>query len=277
MEEDGGGPGFVRPWAGDHVENNRAKYMESEKALDKETVLRKSFFTNGNSVIPVDFTNVTMGKDTHKVNNKRHSQDSYKPSAKKKPDPILEKTKISDSSDIDSSQGPKNLSGITYIKSDNGPYRAVINMIIEDKNNPPKPPMDMEISRTLIKMGIKFSVIDRTGRYRWAITFPDKSAANNALNNPYIRKSRFTISVPWYLVFRKIVVKGIPTDISDDELWEELKESNPTMVFDREGIYRLKTRSYQDGEIQYGGFNHVPLEYTFFNNSFTHHFMENKS
>lgn len=228
--------------------------MEIVEAIDKESVCEKSFWTNDISITSGDSTNGTMGKDTHKTNNKRRSQDPYKPVAKKKPDSMMDKEKILGSSvnnSQSSSQGGKNQPGITYIKSDSGPYRGIINMIVEDKNNPPKPPMDMEISRKLIKMGIKFTVIDRTGRYRWVITFADKSAANNALNNPYIRKAGFTISIPWYLVFRKIVIKGIPTDISDAELWEELKESNPTLVFDREGIYRLKTRTYQDGGIQY--------------------------
>lgn len=228
--------------------------MEIVEDIDKENVCERSFCTNDNSITSGVSTIETMGKDTHKTNNKRHSQDPYKPAAKKKPDPIMDKGKILGSKDNvsqDSSQGGKNQSGISYIKSDSGPYKGIINMMVEDKNNPPKPPMDMEISRKFIKMGIKFMVIDRTGRYRWEITFADKSAANNALNNPYIRKAGFTISIPWYLVYRKIVIKGIPTDITEGEIWEELKESNPNMVFDKEGIYRLKTRTYQDGEIQY--------------------------
>lgn len=53
------------------------------------------------------------------------------------------------------------------------------------------------------------------------------------------------------MVYHKAVIKGITTDVTNEEIWMELKESNPTLVFDTEDIFRLKTRSFIDGTVNY--------------------------
>lgn len=190
---------------------------------------------------------------TDRMGKKRSCQDVKpdKQDAKKKAENPIEKGDFQSSSLKKINTDTSKQTELCYMKSDNGPFRAIINLNIEDKNNPPKPPVDMDVSRILIKMGINFTVIDRTGKYRWMATFPDRTAANNALKNPIIKKSKFSISIPWFLVYRKVVIKGVPKDISEEELYEEMKESNPSMVFDKEGIQRLKARIYQDNEVQY--------------------------
>lgn len=69
--------------------------------------------------------------------------------------------------------------------------------------------------------------------------------------NKLVENSKFSLCVPWYLVYRKVVNRGIPTDVPVEEIWKELKESNPRLVFDRENITRLKTRRFINGEASY--------------------------
>lgn len=53
------------------------------------------------------------------------------------------------------------------------------------------------------------------------------------------------------MVYRKVVIRGIATDVPNKEIWEELKVSNPNLIFDKNDIFRLKTRSYVNGIINY--------------------------
>lgn len=49
------------------------------------------------------------------------------------------------------------------------------------------------------------------------------------------------------MIFRKIVIRGIPIEIPNEEIWGELKESNSNLVFDKDDIFKLRTRIYKDG------------------------------
>lgn len=137
---------------------------------------------------------------------------------------------------------------LNYIKTDTGPYKAIVSLKQSYMNSDTgKPPMDIEVSRALINMGVNFSLLERISRFKWMLTFNNKDAANNAVQNRYVLESKYNIQVPWYLVFRKIIIKGIPVDVSSEEIWKELTDSNPTIVFDKEDIFRLRSRVYVDG------------------------------
>lgn len=79
-----------------------------------------------------------------------------------------------------------------------------------------KSPMDIEVSRSLLNMGINFSLLERISRFKWQITFESKDSANNAINNKYVQKSNYSIDIPKYMLYRKVVVKGIPANISKE-------------------------------------------------------------
>lgn len=48
-----------------------------------------------------------------------------------------------------------------------------------------------------------------------------------------------------------MVIRGVPVDVSEEELWMELKTSNPNLCFERDDIYRMKRRAYVEGAVQY--------------------------
>lgn len=92
----------------------------------------------------------------------------------------------------------------------------------------------------LTKCNIKFTTLERTGRNKWVITFDNRSAANEAIDNHLIKESKFSINIPWYLLYRKVIIKGIPEDYDIEEVTNELKTGNPNIIF--EEITRMKRR-----------------------------------
>lgn len=138
---------------------------------------------------------------------------------------------------------------IKYNKNDAGPFRAIVSLKVQDKDR--RPPLDMEVMKSLIKMGVNFSLLERTGRFKWSITFLNSSDANNAITNRFVQESNYLIEVPWYMVYRKVVIRGISTDVTNEEIWEKLKVSNTMLTFDKEDIFRLKVKSYVNGVANY--------------------------
>lgn len=159
----------------------------------------------------------------------------------------------------DSSTRP-NASPVTYIRTDEGPYKAIVSLKANKGKKPTdKPPMNVEVSRALLNMGVNFSLLERISRYKWTITFNDRSAANNAVNNKYMLDSKYSGEIPWYMVYRKVVIKEIPTDVPEVDILKELGESNPKLSFDQQGIFRLRTRTYVDGVATYVNSSSVRL------------------
>lgn len=79
------------------------------------------------------------------------------------------------------------------------------------------------------------------------ITCLDREAANNATTNKFILESKYSITIPWYIVYRKVVIRGIPGNFTNEDIWLELKDSNPSLIFDKEDIYRFQRRTYVEG------------------------------
>jgi len=87
---------------------------------------------------------------------------------------------------------------LKYIKLDMGPFKVNLtyNKPNEERQNDPLPPKDIEVAKMLVKNGIKFKEIVRCSRFKWMIIFISKSDVNNTLNNVFIRKCNFIISIP---------------------------------------------------------------------------------
>lgn len=143
-----------------------------------------------------------------------------------------------------SSQVSNEENGYRFTKKDKGPFKAVVSLRKEYITPNTPPPKALVVSRDLTtKYNINFVSLERKGRYSWTVTFRDKVQANNALSNPLINSGEcpFNISIPWHTVYRKLVMKGIPTDISEKEILEEMRGSNPQLQI--EEIFRFKKRS----------------------------------
>lgn len=120
-----------------------------------------------------------------------------------------------------------------YDRSDPGPFKAIVTKRIEETNvQSIKPPMDIEVSRTLLRMGVNFSLLEKISRFKWEITFESRDRANNTINNEYVQKSSYNIEIPEYLLYRKVIIKGIPVDISKEEFLEELRASNNGLIYE---------------------------------------------
>lgn len=85
-------------------------------------------------------------------------------------------------------------------------------------NESSKLPMEIEVSRALLNMGINFSFLERISRGKWCITCPNKEAANNAISNKYVLESKYNVNIPWYMVYRKVVIKDIPGNFSNEDI-----------------------------------------------------------
>lgn len=115
-----------------------------------------------------------------------------------------------------------------YEKADKGPYNILLTVHNEHVSEGDKSLLDIIIARKLTKnYNVHFNSLERKGKNKWMLTFQSRDHANKALSNTLIANSPFLVEVPWYAVFRRFVVSGIPTNIEDDELLAELKEQNP--------------------------------------------------
>ncbi|EZA60807.1 hypothetical protein X777_13640 [Ooceraea biroi] len=149
---------------------------------------------------------------------------------------------------------------ILYLKTDTGPFRAILSYRKIDKENPPKPLSILEVGRNLYKMGIKYDYVEKCSRYRWQICFSNRSAANDAIKNKYLQQSQFDIFIQWFMVYRRIVIRDVPLDISIEEINDEVKRSNPGIGVHEEGTSRLRRRITKDGTASYVDSKSVKLD-----------------
>lgn len=131
-----------------------------------------------------------------------------------------------------------------YKKSDSGPFRAILSLkqIHNEQGERMRPPINLEVCRDLYRMGIVSSKNERCSRYKWEISFPSREAANDALNNKYLKNSKYVIDISWYFVYRRVVLFGIPSDIPRQEINDEILRSNKKLSIDEERTFRFQKR-----------------------------------
>lgn len=62
-----------------------------------------------------------------------------------------------------------------------------------------------------------------------------------------IHESIYAMEIPWNAVFRRFIIRGIPSDLEDNYIFNELKEHNKNIIF--EEIYRFKRKVYEDDNV----------------------------
>lgn len=110
---------------------------------------------------------------------------------------------------------------------------------------------NLECARKLVKCNVNFTSADPHGYNLWKITFPNKSAANDAIRNKFLRESGFTAFISKYKISRKGVIHQIPLDIPMEEILLLCNEENPKVKIQE--AYRLKrknkkTNSWEESE-----------------------------
>lgn len=94
----------------------------------------------------------------------------------------------------------------------------------------------IEASRLLLKANIRFNEIEYHAWNTWKISFNSYQEANSAIRNKFLEKLGLTLYIPKYKVFRKGVIKGIPCDISLDEILTTLVEKEQPSYLYRQDI-----------------------------------------
>lgn len=226
--------------------------MDWDQQEDSRSNQAQEISTPSTSLTPTrSFSSSNMGKKRTSVSAATTSSE-----AKKKSREVDKTDSINNGSLLASTIPPPptvplNDTDYRYCKQDKGPYKLLITMQKQNGDNPFSPPMLVEIARALTKMGINFTVINKISRSRLEITFSDWYTANETLNNQFIKQFQYKIELPWYWIFRKVVIKGIPLDLTPEEIWNELRASNLAMNFDHSDIFRIRGRRIVNGEPTY--------------------------
>ncbi|KAL0107427.1 hypothetical protein PUN28_015765 [Cardiocondyla obscurior] len=111
-----------------------------------------------------------------------------------------------------------------YNNKDEGPFAVLLTIDRESNNNVPSP---VEIGRFLFQCGIRFNEINKLSRFCWKVVFDSYHEANQFLENEFIKKSRYRLQIPDWMLSRCVVIRGIPTDITEKEILEEISFRNP--------------------------------------------------
>lgn len=77
---------------------------------------------------------------------------------------------------------------IKYDKYNSGPYKAIVIKKFNKDSPPPRKLSNVAIGRLITKAGISFTLVERTGRNKWLITFASRSEANKAIDNTLIQR-----------------------------------------------------------------------------------------
>lgn len=93
------------------------------------------------------------------------------------------------------------------------------------------------VANKITKINIKFNQIEKYGFNTWKITFQNKSLANNAISNNYLKDLGFIAFIPRYKICRKIVIKDMPLE----DIKVAIEEENSNIVINK--IFRLKARN----------------------------------
>lgn len=98
----------------------------------------------------------------------------------------------------------------------------------------------VETSGLLSKANVKFQTVVHHSWNTWMVYFSMFQEANNAVRNQLTKKMGLSLYVPRYRVQRKGVIRGIPLDITLEELNKAIKYENPSISIDN--LFRLKRK-----------------------------------
>lgn len=130
-------------------------------------------------------------------------------------------------------------SNLLYNKSSCAPFIVFLKYKAGLKDMPKM--SNLECARKLVKCNVNFTNAEPHGYNLWKTTFSNKSAANDAIKNRFLRESGFTAYIPKYKISRKGVIHQIPLDIPMEEilLWCNVENSKVKL----QEAYRLKRKN----------------------------------
>lgn len=142
---------------------------------------------------------------------------------------------------------PKVIAPQKFTSTDKGPFKILFKIRKELIFSSMRSPSNLTLAHDLIaKYNIRFDSIAKRSKFTWIVTFANREQANNALQNQLLPDSKYETEIPWNAVFRRFVIRGIPTDLEDEYILKELQKSNPDYIIN--DIYRFKRRIYDNDE-----------------------------
>lgn len=124
------------------------------------------------------------------------------------------------------------------------PYIVHFRVTVVDKTKKPIPMLT--VAKKLTSANVKFLSVTKYSRNTWIVTFPSKAAANASLSNKYITEAGFSAYIPGYKLSRKIVIRGIPNDMSMEEIKLAVEDENQSILVDK--IFRLRRKEVATNE-----------------------------
>lgn len=152
---------------------------------------------------------------------------------------------------------PAGKSVIHFARTDCGPFKAILSVKERTVDKLKSPPRDLEVTRALYRIGVKYTELERIGRIKWVIFFESRGQANSAMDNPLWQESKYKVEIPWAMVHRNVVIRRIPLDISVKELVDEIRESNPGIPIVE--ATHLKRKTNKDGSTEWEDTESVKL------------------
>lgn len=125
-----------------------------------------------------------------------------------------------------------------FIETDLGPYKTILTYAAI-LGNSQKPPSNSDTKRILHEIDVKYVEIKRIGKIKWAVLFESRLQANIAMEKPW-KKSKYRMEIPWFLVYRNVVIERIPLDTTMEKLEEEIRKSNPLIPV--VALFRVKKK-----------------------------------
>lgn len=112
-----------------------------------------------------------------------------------------------------------------YNKSDMGPFKV---LICPAGSGPKSNLSVVDIRRMLGKLGIGYRRIFQDSRWCWTVLFSSRNMANIATDWIGIKEKKLGVFIPAREIVKKRITRGIPLDISNEELLERIRHENPS-------------------------------------------------
>lgn len=142
---------------------------------------------------------------------------------------------------IQQNRTPENEQGRTqkYDAFSRAPYVLLAKIPSQEKSNRNSVSM-LEASKKFISANVKFERVEKYAFNTWKLTFKTKNLANYTISNRILQEMGIRVFIHKYKHSRKIVIKGIPLDMSLEEIKEAIEKENPRIVIVKS--FRLKIR-----------------------------------
>lgn len=132
-----------------------------------------------------------------------------------------------------------------YTERSQPPFFVYIKYVKDNGNQEARPLSYLEASRRITKAKVNFKYIAKHAN-SWKVTFDTSALANEATKNEVLTNMGIIPYIPRFKLLRKGVIKRVPTNVTDKELTDALKEDNKGIVINK--IFRLKRKEQSTGK-----------------------------